>query len=213
MTELMGLNNDRGAVGVGHSAREAIATIQEAIAAKVDLKIITAKGNNITHIGFYKERLDEYKEDEKVMDDVIIDICQQQGKQRAEMMQANGEELGLAQPSVLVTDDMNMRVKATVNKVAAISSSALKGILQPQKSSSSNNPARTKRKSANTPVTPVSTIRQAFPHLSQKDINEALAQHGGDLEATLYQLTQVHGSAAKSGSNLKRTKRDVLFPG
>ena len=106
MTELVGLGCSPT---VGTAARDALATIQTSITAKRDLKIITAKGSNITNIsGFYKEKLQDDSEDASI-DDVIIAITESQGKHRTDLMEANH---GSAQPAVLVTDDRNMRVKA-----------------------------------------------------------------------------------------------------
>ena len=55
MTELVGL---KCSPTVDAAARDALATIQAGITAKRDIRIITAKGSNVTSSsGMYKEKL------------------------------------------------------------------------------------------------------------------------------------------------------------
>ncbi|KAI5811270.1 hypothetical protein DFH27DRAFT_19132 [Peziza echinospora] len=134
LTELSGLINSSGPVA--SEARDALAAIRAAITAKKDLKIITAKGNDMTRQIFYKERLEEYKDDERNIDDIIIEIANQQGRIRAQAMRAGDKNMPLTvKPAALVTNDTNMRVKATANNVYAISGAELKDCLGPTASS------------------------------------------------------------------------------
>ena len=183
----MGLQNSTGVVA--ENAKTALSAIKSAIAAKKDLKIVTAKGNNVTQSRFYKEKLDEYQEDNKKIDDVIIEITQQQGKLRAEMMKSNGVDRGQFQSVVLVTDDRNMRVKSTAKQVPAISSSALRAIISPRTAATS----RPKRKSFTT--TPFMSLKQRFPNSPDEVIACALADADGNMEAVLYTLTQMEEEA------------------
>jgi len=84
-------------------------------------------------MGFYKEKLEECSEGaEMSIGDVVIAITETQGRLRAEMMRANGNDTGTTQPAVLVTGDRNMRVKATAKHLPVLSGSAVKAILQPR---------------------------------------------------------------------------------
>ena len=188
MTELNGLNNSPT---VGTAASNAITAIHTSINAKMDLRIITAKGSNVTNMGtnmgFYKEKLEEYSEGADMsIDDVIIAITEAQGKLRAEMMRANGHDAGTAQPAVLVTDDRNMRVKATVKQVPALSGSAVKAILQPQVSKVQA--ARVKKKPTSGDITPLASLRQTYPEVAEEDLVNALEEANNDLEAAEFAL-------------------------
>ena len=207
MTELVGLNSSPT---VGSAASNAIATIQASIIAKKDLRIITAKGSNVTNMGtnmgFYKEKLEEYYEGADMsIDDVIIAITEAQGKLRAEMMRANGNDAGTAQPAVLVTDDRNMRVKATAKQVPALSGSALKAILQPQ-----GPKARTKKKptvAIGHGITPLASLRQTFPEATEDDLVNALKEAEMDLEVA--EMSLYTSIATKSPiMNKRRAKKE-----
>ncbi|KAF8418948.1 hypothetical protein EV426DRAFT_299395 [Tirmania nivea] len=204
MTELMGLNSSPT---VGAAASNAIAAIQTSITAKKDLRIITAKGSNLTNMstnmGFYKEKLEEHSEGaDTSIDDVIIAITEAQGKLRAEMMRANGSDTGTAQPAVLVTDDRNMRVKATAKQVPALSGSAVKAILQPQPQGLR---ARTKREPAVASGNALTSLRQTFPEATEEALENALKEANmdlGDAEMALY--TTIATNATKPSSTTKK---------
>ncbi|KAF8467428.1 hypothetical protein BDZ91DRAFT_793776 [Kalaharituber pfeilii] len=201
MTELMGLQSSKS---VAESAKQAVAAIQQAILSKKDIRVVTAKGSNVTNSCFYKEKLEEYKEEDMTIDDVIISITDQQGKHQAEMMRAIGSDPGNAQAAVLVTDDRNMRVKATAQHVPAIAGSALKAILAPK------NQPRTKRKKIEIAVAPLTSLRQTFPELTEEVITNSLAEANGDMikaQATLSQYSQIYGDKFAS-NNQKRPKRE-----
>lgn len=201
LTELNGLFSSPT---VSSAAREAVTAIQASITAKKDLRIITAKGNNVTNmtnVGFYKEKLEEHPEGTESIDDVIIAITEAQGKLRAEMMRANGNDPGLAQPAVLVTDDRNMRVKATAKQVPAISGPALKAVLHP----------RPKRKPVNVPSSPIASLHKTFPHLSEETLLNALHEANMNVEAaelSLYASSLAANGGKPVNSNKKRPKRE-----
>lgn len=198
ITELLGLNNSQGPAG--ELSKAAIAAIQEAVSAKQDVRVITAKGNNVTNIGFFKERLDKYNEDEMNIDDVIISITEQQGKVRAETMRANGTNPGQAQPAILITEDRNMRVKANARGVPAIAGSALRAIVAPRGDKDMSR-SRSKRKSF---ATPLATPKQRFSDVPRSEA-------AGDVEAATYHITQSGGGRQpqpQSPNFKKRHKRD-----
>ena len=184
MTELMGLNNSPT---TGSAASN-----------------VTNMGTNV---GFYKEKLEEYSEGTDMsIDDVIIGITEAQGKIRAEMMRANSSDTGTAQPSVLVTDDRNMRVKATVKRVPALSGSAVRQILLPQ------NPkvqaTRMRKKSTTPTITPpLESLRQNFPDLTDEALMNAFKEAGNDLELAEMICTGITANATKPSSMKRRPKK------
>ncbi|RPA94597.1 hypothetical protein L873DRAFT_1700991 [Choiromyces venosus 120613-1] len=79
ITELLGLRNSTGPVG--DSTKAAMIAIHEALTDKRDVKVVTAKGSNVTNIGFYKEQPDKPGDDEqRKMDDIIIETTKLQGE-------------------------------------------------------------------------------------------------------------------------------------
>ena len=144
ITELLGLTNSTGPVG--DAAKAAMIAIHEALSDKRDVKVVTAKGSNVTNIGFYKEQLDKPGDDEqRKIDDIIIETTKLQGEARR---QAVPGDYGDYEAAVLITEDRNMRVKANARGVTAISASALKKVLSPRADL-----ARPKRKSLGAPST------------------------------------------------------------
>ncbi|RPB22750.1 hypothetical protein L211DRAFT_869220 [Terfezia boudieri ATCC MYA-4762] len=204
MTELMGLNSSPT---VGSAASNAISAIQASIVAKKDLRIITAKGSNVTNMGmgFYREKLeDHYEGADMSIDDVIIAITEAQGKLRVEMMRANGNDAGTAQPAVLVTDDRNMRVKATAKQIPALSGSAVKAILQPQ--GPKPQASRMKKKPI-VATTPLASLRQTFPEATEEDLVNALKEADENLEVA--EMNLYTNIATKSpGMQKRRLKKE-----
>ncbi|KAG0126475.1 hypothetical protein HOY82DRAFT_491739 [Tuber indicum] len=143
ITELLGLTNSTGPVS--DAAKAAMIAINEALTDKRDVKVVTAKGSNVTNIGFYKEQLDKPGDDEqRKIDDIIIETTKLQGEARRKAIPG---DYGDYEAAVLITEDRTMRVKANARGVTAISASALKKVLSPPAGS-----ARPKRKSLGAPA-------------------------------------------------------------
>jgi len=125
VTELNGLRNNVGAVG--DDAKSAMFAISQAVLDKWDVKVITAKGSNVTNSGFFREKLEREPESEdQNIDDIIIATTQKQGEARAQLL---GRPVGGAQPAILVTEDTNMRNKANARGVPAIATTILRRYL------------------------------------------------------------------------------------
>ncbi|KAI5777653.1 hypothetical protein EDC01DRAFT_635571 [Geopyxis carbonaria] len=140
ITELHGLGNNSGPVG--DSAKSAMIAINKAITEKKDVKIITAKGNDLTKVGFFREKLERDEEDIRNIDDVIIRTTKLQAELRSQTLPPAGN----AESAILLTEDTNMRVKANARGVPAISTTVLKRHLV--KMTAGNPPSpRSKRKS------------------------------------------------------------------
>jgi rRNA-processing protein FCF1 len=102
--------------------------INKALADRRDVKIITAKGSDVTKVGFYREKLERDEDDEtRNIDDIIIRATKNQADARRQMFGEAG--MGDAQPAILLTEDTNMRVKANARGVPAISTTNLKRYL------------------------------------------------------------------------------------
>ncbi|RPB04298.1 hypothetical protein L873DRAFT_1786525 [Choiromyces venosus 120613-1] len=89
--------------------------IHEALTDNRDVKIFTAKGCNVTNMGFYKEQFDDggqYK-----IDDIIIETTKLWGEA---WRQAMPRDYGDCEVAVLITEDCNMRVKANAQVVTTI---------------------------------------------------------------------------------------------
>lgn len=188
ITELLGLTNNTGSVG--DAAKAAIIAINDAVSEKRDVKVVTAKGNNVTNIGFYKEQLERHGEDElRNIDDIIIQTTKQQGVVRRQIMGNAGE----AEPAVLITEDVNMRVKANARGVTAIAASVVKRSLSSRgnvdqevtRENSRDASARSKRKSFGHPVT---TMKQRYPEWQEDDIVSALSESNGDMDGAIEQM-------------------------
>jgi rRNA-processing protein FCF1 len=127
MTELRGLGNNTGLVG--DAAKSAMIAINKSIAERKDVRIITAKGSDVTkQTGFYHEKLENDPNDDdeaRNIDDVIIKITKHQAVDRA----AKSTYSGNAEHAILLTEDTNMRVKANARGVPAISTTVLKRYL------------------------------------------------------------------------------------
>lgn len=152
--------------------------------------MVTAKGNNVTNIGFYKEQLERHGEDElRNIDDIIIQTTKQQGVVRRQILGNAGE----AEPAVLITEDVNMRVKANARGVTAIAASVVKRCLSPRgnvdQEATRENPrdasARSKRKSFGHPV---ATMKQRYPEWQEDDIVSALSESNGDMDGAIEQM-------------------------
>ncbi|KAA8907426.1 hypothetical protein FN846DRAFT_946959 [Sphaerosporella brunnea] len=124
ITELHGLGNNAGSLG--DSAKSAMIAINKVIAERKDVRIITAKGSDVTKAGFYKEKLADHDEETRNLDDVIIRTTKLQADARREVF---GDRTYTAEPAVLLTEDTNMRVKANARGVPAISTTILKRFL------------------------------------------------------------------------------------
>jgi len=126
ITELHGLGNNLRAVS--DSAKSAMIAINKALADHRDVRIITAKGSDVTKVGFYREKLERDEDDEtRNIDDIIIRTTRNQADARRQIF---GEaDMGNAQPAILLTEDTNMRVKANARGVPAISTTNLKRYL------------------------------------------------------------------------------------
>jgi len=125
VTELNGLRNNAGPVG--DDAKSAMFAISHAVSEKRDVKVITAKGSNVTNSGFFREKLEREPESEdQNIDDIIITTTQRQGEARCVLL---GAPVGGAQPAILITEDTNMRVKANARGVPAISTTVLRKYL------------------------------------------------------------------------------------
>lgn len=188
ITELLGLTNNAG--NVGDAAKAAIIAINDAVSEKRDIKVVTAKGNNVTNIGFYKEQLERHGEEElRNIDDIIIQTTKQQGAVRRQALGSAGE----AEPAVLITEDVNMRVKANARGVTALAASVVRRSLSPRgsteqeatKENSRDTSARSKRKSAGTPLT---TLKQRYPDWQEEDIAFALSESNGDVDGAIAQM-------------------------
>lgn len=132
MTELHGLGNNTGLVG--DAAKSAMIAINKSIADRRDIRIITAKGSDVTKNGFFREKLEHDPTDEddaRNIDDVIIKITKQQSMDRAAKAISNGKAVHNtnAEHAILLTEDTNMRVKANARGVPAISTTVLKRYL------------------------------------------------------------------------------------
>lgn len=156
---------------------------------KRDVKVVTAKGNNVTNIGFYKEQLERHGEDElRNIDDIIIQTTKQQGAVRRQMLGNAGE----AEPAVLITEDVNMRVKANARGVTAIAASVVKRSLSPRgnvdrevtRENSRDASARSKRKSFGHPV---AAMKQRYPEWQEEDIS-ALSESNADMDGAIEQM-------------------------
>lgn len=181
---------------MGVAAHDALATIQASITAKRDLRIITAKGSNVTNIsGFYKEKLQDDSEDASI-DDVIIAITQSQGKIQAELMETN---YGSAQPAVLVTDDTNMRVKANAKNVFAISGMALKSVLQPQAPKAQSTKVKGKINiNRSDTMSNLASLKHDFPEATEETRVTALNEADGNLQAAEMKLyANRHSNSSK----------------
>lgn len=196
ITELLGLAKNPGVVR--DTANAAIKIINDYLSEKKDIKVVTAKGNNVTNIGFYKEQLEKHGEVEiRNIDDIIIQTTKQQGEVRRQMLGDAGE----AEPAVLITEDRNMRVKANARGVTAIAASTMKRTLSPRGSTekdssgdrSKDTSARSKRKSFGTPVT---ALKQRYPEWQEDEIAFALSESNGDVDGAIAQM--------KIGGNKKR---------
>ncbi|PWW79037.1 hypothetical protein C7212DRAFT_167186 [Tuber magnatum] len=166
ITELLGLTNSTGSVG--DDAKAAMIAIHEALTDKRDVKVVTAKGNNVTSIGFYKEQLEKSGDDEqRKIDDIIIETTKLQGEARR---QAVPGDYGDYEAAVLITEDRNMRVKANARGVTAIPTSALKKVLSPPAGSD-----RSKRKSFGAPA--------VAPDWPEDEV--AFVEPGGEFESAL----------------------------
>lgn len=208
ITELLGLTNNSGTVG--DAAKAAIIAINEAVSEKRDIKVVTAKGNNVTNIGFYKEQLERHGEDElRNIDDIIIQTTKQQGVVRRQLLGNAGE----AEPAVLITEDVNMRVKANARGVTAIAASVVKRSLSPRGSTDQevaretkenlrDTSARSKRKSFGTPLT---ALKQRYPDWQEEDIAFALSESNGDVDGAIAQM-KVGGNRRRQ---YKRGKTDA----
>lgn len=123
--------------------------INKVISERKDLKIITAKNSDLTKIGFFREKFDIGVDDDGMnIDDVIIRTTRNVADSRRESNADNKNKAALqgAEPAVLLTEDVNMRVKANASGVPAISTTVLKRYLL-QLGKSRPQP-RQKRKSA-----------------------------------------------------------------
>ena len=189
MTELVGL---KCSPTVDAAARDALATIQASIIAKRDLRIVTAKGSDVTNSsGMYKEKLQE--EVETSIDDVVIAITELQGnKLQAEL---GGTNYGSARPAVLVTDDRNMRVKAGAKHLFAISGSVLKSILQPQAPRAHS--SKTNRKT-NPGSDTMASLKLSFPDATDEERVSALNDADGNHQtAAMILYTNKHANTSK----------------
>lgn len=182
------MTNNTGSVG--DAAKAAIIAINDAVSEKRDVKVVTAKGNNVTNIGFYKEQLERHGEDElRNIDDIIIQTTKQQGVVRRQILGNAGE----AEPAVLITEDVNMRVKANARGVTAIAASVVKRSLSSRgnvdqeatRESSRDASARSKRKSFGHPV---ATMKQRYPEWQEDDIVSALSESNGDMDGAIEQM-------------------------
>lgn len=181
------MTNNTGSVG--DEAKAAIIAINDAVSEKRDIKVVTAKGNNVTNIGFYKEQLERHGEDLRNIDDIIIQTTKQQGVVRRQMLGNAGE----AEPAVLITEDVNMRVKANARGVTAIAASMVKRSLSPrgnvEQEASRENPrdasARSKRKSFGPSLT---ALKQRYPEWQEEDIVSALSESNGDMDGAIEQM-------------------------
>ena len=122
--------------------------INKVISERKDLKIITAKNSDLTKLGFFREKLDRGVDDDGMnIDDVIIRTTRNVADSRRKSTTDNNKAaLQGAEPAVMLTEDVNMRVKANASGVPAISTTVLKRYLL-QLGKSRPQP-RQKRKSA-----------------------------------------------------------------
>jgi rRNA-processing protein FCF1 len=143
ITELQGLRKNTGSVG--DAAKSALITISKSVADQKDVKIITAKGSDVTKVGFFREKLERDEDDEsRNIDDIIIRTTRQQAEARRKTLTL--EDSSVAEPAILLTEDTNMRVKANARGVTAISTTILKRYLVLLEKTITSSP-RSKRKS------------------------------------------------------------------
>jgi hypothetical protein len=127
ITELHGLGKNAGSLG--DSAKSAMIAINKAIADRKDVKIITARGNDLTKVGFFKEKLEKDDDETRNIDDVIIRTTEEQAQLRRQAFTQRGITGYDAETAILLTEDTNMRVKANARRVPAISTTILKRFL------------------------------------------------------------------------------------
>jgi len=126
ITELLGLGNNSS---IGDSAKSAMIAINKAIADKANIRIITARGNDVTKAGFFREKVERDENEIRNTDDVIIRTTRHQAESRRQAFADKGVIGYAAQPAILLTEDTNMRVKANARGVPAISTTILKKFL------------------------------------------------------------------------------------
>ncbi|KAI9812741.1 MAG: hypothetical protein M1827_004497 [Pycnora praestabilis] len=135
ITELTGLSSNTGPVS--GAAEKALSTVREAVAHGKKLRIVTARGSDITSQGFYKEQIASYESDgHKNLDDIIIQTTKSQGDRlRKAVCSTSGEPEVThegARAAVLVTEDRALRVKAGAYGVAAVAASMIRRLLGPE---------------------------------------------------------------------------------
>ncbi|CCX15608.1 Similar to Uncharacterized protein YKR096W; acc. no. P36168 [Pyronema omphalodes CBS 100304] len=147
ITELNGLGNNTGSVG--DSAKSARITINRMITEGKDIRIFTSRNTDVTKAPGYKEKLSQADDfDIQNLDDVIIQTAKAQANSRRQMLTEQGKRLDGAEPIILLTEDANMRLKASGLGIPAISTTTLKHHLAAFAGQKKNTtPPRPKRKS------------------------------------------------------------------
>ena len=103
--------------------------INKAIADRANIRIITAKGNDVTKAGFFREKVERDENEIRNTDDIIIRTTRHQAESRRQAFATKGVIGYASQPAILLTEDTNMRVKANARGVPAISTTILKKFL------------------------------------------------------------------------------------
>ena len=125
ITELSGLGNN---ASIGNPTKSALIAISKAIADNANVRIVTATGNDVTKAGFFREKVKrEENEIDKTYD--AIQTTRHQAESRRQAFATKGVIGYGAQPAIFLTEDTNMRVKANLQGVPAISTTLLKKFL------------------------------------------------------------------------------------
>ncbi|TGZ76933.1 hypothetical protein EX30DRAFT_225577 [Ascodesmis nigricans] len=125
MTELNGL---KCSPDIGPHARAAEYAVSNAIAKRSNMKICTAQGNNMSHWGAMREKLptDENRDRDSNTDDAILLTTKKVREKRNVEL---GPPQAAEESAILLTEDIQLRVKATVNGVVALNTIMLKKYL------------------------------------------------------------------------------------
>lgn len=108
-----------------------MSAINKVVGQTKDVRVITAKGSDVTKLGFFREKLESDDDDEsRNIDDIIIKTTKNHGEARRQVFKSAGKsDFGNAEPAILLTEDANMRVKANALGIPAISTTHLKKYL------------------------------------------------------------------------------------
>ncbi|TKA59490.1 hypothetical protein B0A49_12267 [Cryomyces minteri] len=130
VTELSGLTSSGNAKA--QAAKDALNTLNTVISNGKNVRVVTAEGTDVTGQVFYKEHLSQYNTPggPQNTDDVILRTARRESDLiRDGQRWPERTNVGGAKPAMLLTEDRNMRVKATTMGVASIATSMLRSVL------------------------------------------------------------------------------------